>query len=149
MNKLILIGNGFDLAHGMKTSYNDFILWYLIKCYTAAYNDGEYKDEAMYIIGDKSLPLDIDLDNSVESFINFFYEKNNLGNLIAEKFKTNNRSFEYVNPFKTTIKYKLIHTLLSKCTHCDWVEIENEYYEQLKSILIDQFDFKKSKRERN
>ncbi len=28
MNRLILIGNGFDLAHGLKTSYSDFILWY-------------------------------------------------------------------------------------------------------------------------
>ncbi len=29
MNRIVLIGNGFDLAHGMKTSYNDFIeyLW--------------------------------------------------------------------------------------------------------------------------
>ena len=25
MNRIILIGNGFDLAHGMPTSYNDFI----------------------------------------------------------------------------------------------------------------------------
>ncbi len=25
LNKLILIGNGFDLAHGLKTSYADFI----------------------------------------------------------------------------------------------------------------------------
>jgi len=25
MNRIILIGNGFDLAHGLKTSYNDFI----------------------------------------------------------------------------------------------------------------------------
>ncbi|MDV3951616.1 hypothetical protein CMT77_05235 [Elizabethkingia anophelis] len=25
MNRIILIGNGFDLAHGMKTGYNDFI----------------------------------------------------------------------------------------------------------------------------
>ncbi len=25
MNRIILIGNGFDLAHGMKTSYNDFL----------------------------------------------------------------------------------------------------------------------------
>lgn len=24
MNQLIIIGNGFDLAHGLKTSYNDF-----------------------------------------------------------------------------------------------------------------------------
>lgn len=28
MNRLILIGNGFDLAHGLKTSYKDFIYWY-------------------------------------------------------------------------------------------------------------------------
>lgn len=27
MNDLYLIGNGFDLAHGLKTSYNDFLLW--------------------------------------------------------------------------------------------------------------------------
>ncbi len=28
MNRLILIGNGFDLAHGLKTSYANFIDWY-------------------------------------------------------------------------------------------------------------------------
>ena len=28
MNRLILIGNGFDLAHGLKTKYSDFIEWY-------------------------------------------------------------------------------------------------------------------------
>ena len=28
MNRLVLIGNGFDLAHGLKTSYQDFINWY-------------------------------------------------------------------------------------------------------------------------
>ncbi len=25
-NKLVIIGNGFDLAHRFKTSYNDFML---------------------------------------------------------------------------------------------------------------------------
>ena len=29
MNKLFIIGNGFDLAHGLKTKYSDFLLWYL------------------------------------------------------------------------------------------------------------------------
>lgn len=29
MNRLLLIGNGFDLAHGLKTKYEDFIDWYL------------------------------------------------------------------------------------------------------------------------
>ena len=28
MNRLVIIGNGFDLAHGLKTSYKDFIEWY-------------------------------------------------------------------------------------------------------------------------
>ena len=28
MNRLIIIGNGFDMAHGLKTSYMDFIDWY-------------------------------------------------------------------------------------------------------------------------
>ena len=28
MNRIILVGNGFDLAHGLKTSYADFIEWY-------------------------------------------------------------------------------------------------------------------------
>ena len=28
MNRLVLIGNGFDIAHGLKTSYANFIEWY-------------------------------------------------------------------------------------------------------------------------
>ena len=28
MNRIILIGNGFDLAHGLPTSYQNFIDWY-------------------------------------------------------------------------------------------------------------------------
>lgn len=31
MNRIILIGNGFDLAHGLPTSYNDFITDYCTK----------------------------------------------------------------------------------------------------------------------
>ena len=30
MNRLILIGNGFDLAHGLKTKYENFIDWYWV-----------------------------------------------------------------------------------------------------------------------
>ena len=28
MNRIVLIGNGFDLAHGLRTSYKDFLNWY-------------------------------------------------------------------------------------------------------------------------
>lgn len=27
MNRFIIIGNGFDLAHGLRTNYNDFLEW--------------------------------------------------------------------------------------------------------------------------
>ena len=32
MNRIVLIGNGFDLAHGLNTSYGHFIYWYLDQC---------------------------------------------------------------------------------------------------------------------
>lgn len=38
MNRFVLIGNGFDLAHGLKTSYSDFICWYLKKHLIKAIN---------------------------------------------------------------------------------------------------------------
>ena len=28
MNRIILVGNGFDLAHNLPTKYEDFINWY-------------------------------------------------------------------------------------------------------------------------
>lgn len=47
MNKIILIGNGFDLAHGLRTSYKNFIDWYwedcgnrLLHCHNRTVADG-------------------------------------------------------------------------------------------------------------
>ena len=31
LKAIIFIGNGFDLAHGLKTRYEDFINWYWTK----------------------------------------------------------------------------------------------------------------------
>ena len=46
MNRIIIVGNGFDLAHGLKTKYEHFINWYwgnawkkLQKCITFVYKD--------------------------------------------------------------------------------------------------------------
>lgn len=62
MNKIILIGNGFDLAHGLKTSYEDFIYWYwkqcgynLLHCSEKEMSDGlcsfKVKDREMHLVG--------------------------------------------------------------------------------------------------
>lgn len=49
MNQLVIIGNGFDLAHGLKTGYMDFILWYLNKRFRAIVS-GEYYEDGLSII---------------------------------------------------------------------------------------------------
>jgi hypothetical protein len=30
-NLIVIIGNGFDLAHNLKTSYNDFANYYIVR----------------------------------------------------------------------------------------------------------------------
>ena len=49
MNRLILIGNGFDLAHNMKTKYSDFIFAYMRSCFIKARQSGCYNDGLIYI----------------------------------------------------------------------------------------------------
>src|SRR5258706_2511248 len=46
-NKLTLIANGFDLAHGLKTSYHDFLYWYLQGACKKFIEAGNYCDDLM------------------------------------------------------------------------------------------------------
>jgi hypothetical protein len=45
MNKLFLIGNGFDLAHNLKTGYKDFIIWYFNQAIDSYVKNGQYSDQ--------------------------------------------------------------------------------------------------------
>ncbi|WP_445454289.1 AbiH family protein [Flavobacterium sp. 25HG05S-40] len=49
MNRLIIIGNGFDLAHGIKTSYKDFIAHYFSNAMRCIYLSNGYHDELIEI----------------------------------------------------------------------------------------------------
>jgi hypothetical protein len=44
MNRLIIIGNGFDLANGLKTSYPDFIRHYFKNAIKKASNELLFSD---------------------------------------------------------------------------------------------------------
>ena len=53
MNRIILLGNGFDKAHGLKTSYSEFMEWYhqnlkdtVLSCSKTKYSDGLYTFES-------------------------------------------------------------------------------------------------------
>lgn len=45
MNRLIIVGNGFDLAHGMETSYSHFIKNYLTEIVNTFYKENIYEDK--------------------------------------------------------------------------------------------------------
>jgi len=131
MNRLILLGNGFDLAHKMKTSYYDFILDYLQKSFKEAITNNEYKDDLIEIERDLEFGLpEIEQVGSVKQLL--IFEINKDGNYV-------NQTTERKKPksFKLKIKSKFIKRILNDCCDYNWVNIENEYYIALKRILND------------
>ncbi|MEY5049134.1 MAG: hypothetical protein RLZZ175_2493 [Bacteroidota bacterium] len=109
--KLVIIGNGFDLAYGLKTSYKDFINWYLIE---------KVKIGSSYCNYEDSLIL-----------INFSDERGivnegivNLNNL----FRSISRSISSSN--QTRVKSPFLSKIL-KIASATWVDIENEYFNSL------------------
>lgn len=133
MNRLVLIGNGFDLAHGLKTGYNDFILWYLKKHLSEAYDNKPFEDELIKVTRRNNHNFQGELSN-VSDFVDHFYS-NGLYKIVNKVYNVDGWLNDYQNPFEIRIKSSLLNTLLQNCSYTKWVEIENEFYDLLKSIL--------------
>lgn len=104
MNKLVLIGNGFDLAHGLKTKYNDFLLWYLSKSITSLNYGTIYEDNL------------IKLSPQIQRT---HFSLNELSELDG-RLKGDSIKLEYNSDF-----FKII---LSEYADYKWVDIERIYY---------------------
>jgi len=116
MNKLVIIGNGFDLAHGLKTSYKDFLLWYLKKLFEERKNES---NRSLASINVKRGFIEVDF-NGGRSF-------EDINTIHDFKEYCDNRHLEIVSRF-TFIK-ELINDDIKR-----WVDIETEYYTQIKQI---------------
>lgn len=126
MNRLVIVGNGFDLAHGLPTSYGHFIddFWTNIKNSNhnelVEFNIGRFVE----FNGHKNLNDLIDLIVSINgSFkregISLYKLKEHLKPLADNRIQIIN----YKNHF-----FKLINESTIK----NWVDIENIYYKNLK-----------------
>jgi hypothetical protein len=132
MNRLVIIGNGFDLAHNMPTSYYDFILNYIRISFNHARIYGFFEDELIDISKGGFLNTDQKFSNfpDLNYFLGFLQEGKKpasayfLGDTPHPSFKT-----------KWKIKHPFFEKLILVCNGCDWVDIENEYYDFLKEIL--------------
>ena len=112
MNRIILIGNGFDLAHGLKTSYNDFIKWYLSQALFKSVENKIYEDE-LILIKSTNYQHAFNHLKSIDNYIEFLYNTNLL-NCENEILKTVYQDF--LNPFEVKIKSNFLRVLLGKCS---------------------------------
>lgn len=110
MNRIILIGNGFDLAHGMKTSYRQFIDDYWDKCIKETLKLGvniKYENDEIII---ESRPM---VQIPTDSYKEF-----------SKELKKHRKPIFFKNKF---------FQIISDNSHLqNWVDIENEYYYLLK-----------------
>lgn len=133
MNRLILLGNGFDLAHGLKTSYNDFVKWYFKKCLCRVWGPQPFEDDLIYVKKEDFYFAQV-YKNELDDYINSLYATG----LIAcenQSYMNKATSEYFENPFSIKIKSKLLRMLFSKCSYNSWVEVENDFYQMLKDIL--------------
>lgn len=133
INRLILIGNGFDLAHNLKTGYNDFIKWYMKNAFVKSCSDGSYGDGLVQVVRNNGIDFPNCEMDSPEKFINFFYH-NGYTQLLKKHIIIDKSGRQVVNPFD--VKFApFFQTLLENCSESKWVEIEKDYYSALKTIL--------------
>ena len=124
IHRIILVGNGFDLAHGLATRYENFIDWYweqyiskIKDCLINTYSDTLCSftlKEAMY--GDRWYQFLSPYNN--KSF------ENKSGREIYEILKEQK---ETVSIEQTPFMNRICQSIESK----GWVDIENEYYQAL------------------
>jgi len=106
MNRIILLGNGFDLAHGLPTTYKDFVFNYI----HGVVNKKEHDDN--YIT----------------------YVNNHMG-VDFSNVKTINEILDTMNK-KAGIQYSFKNSFLNSALHNlslnNWIDLEMHYYSNLK-----------------
>jgi hypothetical protein len=137
MNRLILIGNGFDLAHGMATQYRDFMQDYIFNSFGVALVHSYYNDD-LIAIERKSYITDFGLywQSGLREYLDYFSNTNFLP--LLRNIPNDKDGHPLQLHFKVTVKTPFLEHLLVNCKPGLWVDIENEFYNQLKAILNNQ-----------
>jgi len=135
MNRLVIIGNGFDIAHDLKTSYIDFINWYWEQRLSALLT------ENTSVSKDSLCELKITNTQECSNWFNFFYThslRDSLnGNWKYAPSEIISSIKENTDDFSVTYT-KFFERILQSIETKGWVDIENDYYQQLKQCIDNQ-----------
>jgi len=113
MNRLIIIGNGFDLAHKLRTSYSDFIFDYLTMSIQTAMLNGDYEDDLISITNQNGKILQRKVN----------WNETNTINIIKEILEHKDTDGKIILKFKS----ELFRELTDNFRFFHWFEIENAY----------------------
>lgn len=122
MNRLIILGNGFDKAHGLPTTYSEFILDYLKDSLIKSINSRGFKDQNLFI--DRKYNKEIkgkqhlNKANNLKSILDF-------KELILE---TLNGYSIYEIQYKNLLLKDIVDQFNSEV---NWVDIEQLYFDKL------------------
>lgn len=133
MNRLVIVGNGFDMAHGLKTSYMDFINWYWDQRVNSFVGNTTKMSE------DILCKLHIKNNEDISCWNVFAYQKSFFFKDIVHKERYTGR--EIIQHIKDNPKLFSIEccpffeTILQSIETKGWVDIENDYYQTLKNNI--------------
>src|SRR5690606_3959817 len=131
MNKLIIIGNGFDLRHNLPTSYGSFVKW-LIKQNLEKVLANEACDNELFTIkidrryGTDTEPIHV---QSIEELIECLLESATKDG--ENIFNSNSQLFRCEFHPQGEFAVEIIENMRTR----NWVDIEVEYFRQLTVIL--------------
>ncbi|MEE0992069.1 MAG: AbiH family protein [Bacteroidales bacterium] len=134
MNRLIIVGNGFDLAHGVKTSYKDFVEWYFGEVIESL-KQGKCITEIVYGI----LKIFVYKGDLLKIALKDGYSKSR--SMRKYTFNTNSnleiiRNIDGVDS-EFSIEYSpLFERIIKDVENKGWVDIEMDYYEILKDYAL-------------
>ena len=131
MNRIILVGNGFDSAHNLKTSYNDFLDDYWVNLFTIL------KDSSKKEVSDGLCSFLIKYDG-------YYSWKNILSN--AQYIKTIEDLFSFIDDRRRDLCFStspLFGKIKEASLKRDWNGIESEYYDFLIRVVLDPTSIRK------
>jgi len=150
MNRIILIGNGFDLAHGLDTKYTDFIDDFWIKKLNT-FSDSLKNDSLKRISDYNNSNKDIGnyTDNDISVHVkDYQYILQSAEIVEAETgFQTFRNFISHFRPYTFQSNYEFNNLFLGQISGKQqlqkWVDIEEEYYSALLKCLENEKDIRK------
>ncbi len=149
INRIIIIGNGFDLAHEMKTSYGDFLRDYYNKVIEEYKLNNNYEDFLLKKSSRNTTPgvlVPNPQYTGDELLIDLFKQSN----LVSSSYLFNKIRSAFQNNWVDIERelFNTVHYIIEKKSSISFIQNLNEEFNFIKKLLIDYLRMEQSKLEK-